>query len=181
MSFLVSKKASNGLDAKTTHKEQNHSCRPCSKRQNGSALVEFSAFSFLFFVFAILAIHISVALYGAYFNNRACRDAARAAAQAENTTPGAGVIQATKLAASVLKAHSTAGTFLQTPTLSAPIVYQDYGGSYTPLTPPYVQVTTSTVATLPFRPLSFLAAGTVLQDGHLTFTKTYTFPIVRVK
>ena len=143
--------------------------------QKASVLVEFSAFAFLFFVFAILSVHISVALYGAFFNDRACRDAARAAAQGQNAA------QATKLALSVLKAHNSAGTFLQNPVLSTPIVYQDFGGTYPAATSPYVQVTTSTIATLPFRPLSFLAKGTVLQDGQLKFVQTYTFPIIRVQ
>jgi hypothetical protein len=42
-------------------------------------------------------------------------------------------------------------------------------------------VTTTTVAVLPFRPLSFMGSGTTLQDGKIPFTQTYTFPIVRVK
>lgn len=146
-----------------------------SRRKKGSALVEFSAFAFLFFVFSILAVHIAVVLYGAYFNDRACRDAARAAAQGMDGT------QATKLATSVLKAHATPGTFLQTPILKTPVVYQDFGGTPPTQTSPYVQVTTTTVAVLPFRPLSFLAGGTILQDGMIPFTQTYTFPIVRVK
>ncbi len=145
------------------------------RNRRASALVEFSAFAFLFFIFSILSVHISVALYGAFFNDRACRDAARAAAQGQNAA------QATKLALSVLKAHNSAGSFLQNPVLLTPIVYQDFGGTYPAATSPYVRVTTSTIATLPFRPLSFLAKGTVLQDGQLKFVQTYTFPIIRVQ
>jgi Flp pilus assembly protein TadG len=159
---------------KTAKKRVIHRVSASRHEENGSALIEFSAFAFLFFVFAILAVHMSVVLYGAYFNDKACRDAARAAAQGTDSTSAA------KLAASVLKAHSTNNTFLQSPTLGA-INYQDFGGSPPALTSPYVQVTTTTIANLPFRPLCFMGAGTILQDGTIPFTETYTFPIVKAK
>jgi hypothetical protein len=64
--------------------------------------------------------------------------------------------------------------------LVIPIVYQDFGG--TPpnaQTSPYVQVTTTTTSTLPFLPLNFLTSQ-FTQDQSMTFSQTYTFPIVRV-
>jgi hypothetical protein len=136
--------------------------------------LELTACAFLFTFFAILAVHVGITIFGAFLNDRACRDAARAAAQGK-TPP-----QATLLAKAVLVSHKQSNSFLTSPTLVIPIVYQDFGGTPpNPQTSPYVQVTTTTTSTLPFLPLNFLTSQ-FTQDQSMTFSQTYTFPIVRV-
>jgi hypothetical protein len=121
-----------------------------------------------------MAVHVGVMIFGAFLNDRACRDAARAAAQGKTIT------QATQLAQAVLVAHKQTNSFLTSPSLQTPIVYQDFGGNPpNPQTSPYVQVTTLTTANLPFLPINFLS-NAFTQDKQMTFKQTYTFPIVRV-
>jgi Flp pilus assembly protein TadG len=144
------------------------------RSQRGTLIIELTASAFLFTFFAIMAVHVGVMIFGAFLNDRACRDAARAAAQ------GKTIAQATQLAQAVLIAHKQTNSFLTSPSLQTPIVYQDFGGNPpNPQTSPYVQVTTSTTANLPFAPINFLS-GVFTQDKQLTFRQTYTFPIVRV-
>jgi Flp pilus assembly protein TadG len=149
-------------------------CHKLWRSQRGTLVLELTASAFLFTFFAIMAVHVGVMIFGAFLNDRACRDAARAAAQ------GKTIGQATQLAQAVLVAHKQTNSFLTSPSLQTPIVYQDFGGNPpNPQTSPYVQVTTSTTANLPFLPINFLS-GVFTQDKQLTFKQTYTFPIVRI-
>ncbi|MBA4074841.1 MAG: hypothetical protein C0508_07340 [Cyanobacteria bacterium PR.023] len=143
------------------------------RRAKGSLAVEFVCGCFLASVFVALGLHLGIAIFGAYANDRACRDACRNAAQGQDLT------EATKLANVILKSYQASG-FLSAPKMSAPIVYQDFAGRAPAQTSPYVQVSTSTDVLMPLGTLSFFNAGT-LQDSKLSFVKTYTFPIVRVK
>jgi hypothetical protein len=144
------------------------------RSRSGSLVLELTACTFLFTFFAIMAVHVGVMIFGAFVNDRACRDAARAAAQGK--TPA----QATQLASAVLVSHQQLNSFLTSPALQTPIVYQDFGGSPpNPQTSPYVQVTTTTTATLPFMPINFITA-VFNNDKTAVFSQTYTFPIVRV-
>jgi hypothetical protein len=144
------------------------------RRENGTLILELTICAFLFTFFAVMAAHVGVMIFGAFLNDRACRDAARAAAQ------GKTIAQATQMAQAVLIAHKQTNSFLTSPALQTPIVYQDFGGNPpNPQTSPYVQVTTTTTANLPFGAINF--EGAVFnQDKQLTFRQTYTFPIVRV-
>lgn len=143
------------------------------RRAKGSLAVEFVCGCFLASVFVALGLHLGIAIFGAYANDRACRDACRNAAQGQDLT------EATKLASVILKSYQASG-FLSAPKMSAPIVYQDFAGHAPAQTSPYVQVSTSTDVLMPLGTLSFFNAGT-LQDSKLSFVKTYTFTIVRVK
>jgi len=108
-------------------------------------------------------------------NDTACRDAARAAAQGNSQT------QATSLAQAILVSHKQVNSYLGSPVLQTPIIYQDYNGSPPDTqTSPYIQLTTRTQVTLPIRFFSFLSQM-FTSDQNLTFTATYMFPIVRVK
>ncbi|MBI5176368.1 MAG: hypothetical protein SFV17_13380 [Candidatus Obscuribacter sp.] len=139
----------------------------------GSLSVELASGSFLMVVFVLLSLHLGIIIFGAYLNDRVCRDACRNAAQ------GKDIGESTRLANAVVKGYSSS-SFLDAPQIAAPLVYQDFAGSPPSQTSPYVSVTTTTKATMPFGVLAFFDAG-ILQDGKLTFRKTYTFPIVRIK
>jgi len=143
-------------------------------RNSGSLILELTGCAFMFTFFAVMAVQVGTLIFGAFLNDTACRDAARAAAQGKN------LAQATLMAQAVLVSHKQTNSFLNSPSLQMPIVYQDFGGNPpNPQTSPYVQVTTATKATLPFALLNFLTT-TFTQDKTCTFRQTYTFPIVRV-
>jgi hypothetical protein len=143
------------------------------RRESGSLSVELACGSLLTTVFVILGLHIGILIFGAYLNDRVCRDACRNAAQGQT------LAEATKLANVVIKGYASNG-FLGAPKLAGPIVYQDFGGAPPAQTSPYVQVKTTTEANMPFGAFAYFNAG-VLQDGKIQFTKSYTFPIVRAK
>lgn len=143
------------------------------RRKKGSLSVELTCGSMLMVVFVVLGLHLGIIVFGAYLNDRVCRDACRNAAQGQDLS------ESTRLANAVIKGYQQ-NTFLSAPQIAGPIVYQDYAGSPPAQTSPYVQVKTITQATMPFGLLAFFNDG-VLQDGKLTFVKSYTFPIVRVK
>jgi len=138
-------------------------------------VIELAFGSFLFLVFSILGFELGLIIFCADFNDRACRDAARAAAQ------GSDVSTATKLATVALMAHSSVSPVLTSPAIQGTINYVDYGGnppnSYTS---PYVSVTTATIASIPAGPVDFLGAS-FLPGGKISFVQTYTFPIIRTK
>ena len=144
-----------------------------NRNLRASLTVELTCGSLLVLVFVIVGLHLGIAIFGAYSNDRACRDACRNAAQ------GSDLVEATKLANVILKGYPAAG-FLSAPTLTGPVVYQDFGGSPPPQTSPFVQVSTKTLVTMPFGVFAFFNSGP-LQDGKIAFSKTYTFPIVRIK
>ena len=153
---------------------RHHKQPTVDERQRGSLLVELASASVFLLIFVLLSVYLCTLILGAYFNDRACRDAARAAAQGEN------LAQATELARSVLTGHASSGGFIGQPVLQTPIVYQDYGGAPPARISPFVQVTTKTTVSIPFAPLS-LFNSTAFDSRNLAFSQTYTFPIVRVK
>jgi Flp pilus assembly protein TadG len=145
-----------------------------TRAKRGALIVEFASSLFLFTFFVILSVHIGVIIYGAFLNDAACRDATRAAAQ------GKTIAQATQLAQTILRSHRQSNSFLTSPVMQTPIVYQDFGGAPpNAQTSPYVQITTTTQVNLPFPAINFLT-NLFTADQRLRFRQTYTFPIVRV-
>src|SRR6516162_1312165 len=118
--------------------------RSIKQRGLGYLSFEIPVVSMLFLVFAFLSADMGYVLYGADFNDRACRDAARSAAQASN------LAAAIKKVNAVLQSHKGNAMVMSGPSLLGPVVYQDYGGSPPAQTSPYVTVTTTTTINLPF-------------------------------
>jgi hypothetical protein len=79
-----------------------------SQQRNARAhvLIELSCACFMMVVFTILTADMGVLIYGAEFNDRACRDAARAAAQGQDTQ------QSTQLIKAILRAHQGDGNYI---------------------------------------------------------------------
>lgn len=142
-----------------------HRCR-------GSIIFEFAISAFFLVILTYVSADVGFMLYGAAFNDRACRDAARAAAQ------GSSLTDATNRAQAALVAHQTNPAVMQSPALVQPIVYQTYNGTPPPQTSPFVTVTTSTKIKMPFAPLVVLSGLEFDPAGNLTFSQSYTFPIV---
>ncbi|HEY9682550.1 MAG TPA: hypothetical protein V6C86_13300 [Oculatellaceae cyanobacterium] len=145
------------------------------RSQRGDLVIELGIGAFLFLIFSLTSFDLGLLVFCADLNDRACRDAARAAAQ------GSDITSATKLAKAALLAHSPAVAYMSPPMIQGAINYVDFGG-HPPnsQTAPYVQVTTSTVSQIPAGPVQFLGAR-FLPDGKATFVQTYTFPIIKTK
>jgi hypothetical protein len=154
------------------NKKQKYLRRQC---QRGHLSLEIACTAVFFCVFAYLTADLGYVLYGADFNDRACRDAARAAAQSMNLT------EAIKKVNAVLQSHQGNALVMSGPSLYAPVVYQDFGGAPPAQTSPYVTVTTTTRINLPFAPIVFMGGATFGQTGNMSFNQSYTFPIVRLK
>lgn len=140
----------------------------------GHVLIEFVCFAFWLLLFMYICTDICVLLLGASANDRACRDAARAAAHGSNAT------EARTLAETSLKAHAGGGFFTSSPALFGNITYNDYAGNPPPAQTPFVTVETRSTAKLPFAPIVWFNNG-FTQSGSYTFSRTYTFPIVRFR
>ncbi|MBY0356970.1 MAG: hypothetical protein K2W82_03130 [Candidatus Obscuribacterales bacterium] len=140
----------------------------------GHTILEVSMLSILFVVISIFCLDVGFILMASQVNERACRDAARAAAQADN------YLSALQLAQAAVAGHQSDGYFVSTPTVEAgQFVYQDFGGNAPPNVSPFVSVTTSTNVRIP-APVFFFGES-VLDNGSMRFTKTYTFPIVKMQ
>ncbi len=138
----------------------------------GHSVIEFGVAAGMITVMTLLCTNISLLIMAASVNDKACRDAARAAAQASNYTG------ALKAARAALKGHPTDGYFVSTPVMNdSDLVYEDFGGNPPPDTSPFVSVTTTTVVRIP---APFLMYGAQFgAGGTQTFRRMYTFPIVK--
>jgi hypothetical protein len=128
----------------------------------------------LFVIIALLCMDVGYIIMGSEMNDRACRDAARAAAEADNP------LTALKLAQTAVVPHRGDGTYVGIPTVdSSAFTYQDFSGNPPANTSPYVSVTTHCNVHIP-APIFFLGSG-FGSSGSMTFTKTYVFPIVKTQ
>lgn len=143
-------------------------------RNAGHVLIEFVCFAFWLLLFMYICTDVAVLLLGASANDRAARDAARAAAHGSNSS------EARTLAETSLKAHAGGGFFTSAPKLDGAFDYHDYGGNPPAQHTPYVTVETKSTAKLPFAPIVWFNNG-FTQAGSYTFSRTYTFPIVRFR
>lgn len=144
-----------------------------NRNQRGVLVIELAASAFMLLIFSVLAAHLSLMVYGAFINDRACRDAARAAAQGSSRT------EAQRMAYTILTTHHALGSYVDPPTVKGNVEYQDYTGTPPVGHSPFVHVVTETKVHSPFRLLT--VCGETFQDGTVVFTQSYTFPIVRVK
>ncbi len=130
--------------------------------------------SVLFVVLAVLSLDIGYVLMGSELNDTACRDAARAAAEADNYATSL------QLAQAAVVAHAGDGTYVTSPVVdTTQFTYQDFAGSPPPNTSPYVSVTTHCNIRVP-APILFMGSS-FMSSGTMQFTKTYVFPIVKTQ
>jgi Flp pilus assembly protein TadG len=144
------------------------------RSSQGTISIEVAIVSIFLVIFALIGADAGFSLYGADVNDRACRDAARAAAQTSNLTNAINKVNA------ILLAHQRACPFITGPVVDN-VVYQDYSATPQPAnSSPFVTVTTHTKINVPFSPLVFQGVSFVSPGGGFTFTQSYTFPILRV-
>lgn len=144
------------------------------RRAKGHSIIELGILSVLFAVVAIFCVDVCFMLMASQVNERACRDAARAAAQADN------YLSSLQLAQAAVASHKADGNYVSSPAVDASsFVYQDFGGNNPASVSPFVSVTTTTNIRVP-APVFFMGQN-MGPDGTMQFTKTYTFPIVKTK
>jgi Flp pilus assembly protein TadG len=141
---------------------------------HGQVLIELVMIISVIVLIGMLGADIGIVSLASSINDSACRDAARAAAQGSNSTTALALAQA------AIKAHTADGYYVTVPTINtSQFIYQDFNGSPPANTSPYVSVTTSSTVRIP-APLFFYGAR-FEPNGSLTFTRTYTFPIVKTQ
>lgn len=154
-------------------KEKNR--RTAVRSRAGFSMAEVACSAFVVIFMLILAIDVWMLISAVQMNDSACRDAARAAAQAPDQST------ANYAATAAVSTHkSLASMFNVNPTIDQ-CVYVDYAAPATipPSETPYVTVTTS-CQVHPIIPLSVF--GTlIIGNGIVRFYQTYTFPIVKSK
>lgn len=141
-----------------------------SRLVQGGAILEFAIISVLLVLISLFCLDVLTLALGSGLNERACRDAARMAAQATNYA------DSLVLAQTATKAYKGDGYFIGSPTVdTASFVYNDYGGSPPTDTSPYVQVTTVCQVRIP---APIFVYGLNFSGGNMSFQKVYTFPII---
>lgn len=159
-------------------RRQRLSRRQGLNRSNGLSLAETAASCFVVIFVMILSIDVWMLITAVQINDSACRDAARAAAQSSDSTT------ATNLAYTAVASHAqSSSAFINPPSIDN-FQYQDYSSNTPPLIPqgstPFVTVTT-TCQVHPIIPLSVFGALIIDNKGIITFSQTYTFPLVKSK
>lgn len=141
------------------------------RNEKGSVLAEISVACLIVVFVALFAMDIGIAMVSYGLNDRACRDAARAAAQ------GASRSEATALANRIVLSFAGPGNLITAPRVLG-VDYQDFGGNAPPAgQTAFVTVTTQSTAR-PISPLNIFGSKTV--GDSFPLRKTYTFPIVKL-
>lgn len=141
-----------------------------ARSSKGTALAELALGCLLTVTLALFALDIGTAMISYSVTDRACRDAARAAAQGTNAG------EATNLANKIVQNFAVGGGLISAPRVVS-VQYNDFGGAPPDGVSPTVTVTTQCKARA-IAPLSIF--GKTVGGGSFPLTKTYTFPIVRL-
>lgn len=157
--IMFSKNSRNGSTNKATR-----------RRARGTVMGEVAIGCILMIGIAMFAVDIGCAMVGFGLNDRACRDAARAAAQGSSAT------EAKTLANDIVKSYATNSPLLSAPQVVS-VTYTDFGGTPADGVSPFVTVTTRATAR-PLAPFSLFGAQVIASTFPVT--KTYAFPIVKL-
>jgi hypothetical protein len=143
-----------------------------SRSSKGSHVIELASVSLILAVVTIMALDIGVIVFGTVVHNRACREACRAAAQAN------GHERATKLARGILNAGRNESPYMTTVRFENwELDYNDYGGNPQPDEQPTVTLTTHCDIRIPAG-ASFCGALLGAPNGVIKSSCNYTFPIM---
>lgn len=140
------------------------------RRNSGTTLIDLAFACMVLLAFTVLALDFGGAILAFGMTDRACRDAARAAAQ------GSSAVEARRMATAIIRSYARESGILSSPQVDS-VSYNDFGGHPPDGVSPFVTVTTSARATV-LAPLSFM--GRDLISGSFPMRKTYTFPIVKL-
>lgn len=142
-----------------------------SRRQTGSLAVELGVAVLIMIFIVAFSLNICMAMIGYTMNDRACRDAARSAAQGANLT------EATTRANRILVTYQKSLPLFRNLKVDS-ITYTDFGGLPPAGVAPFVTVTTSAISNVPC-PVT-LFGSSAFGAGTMQFRKSYTFPIVKL-
>ncbi|HIA55271.1 MAG TPA: hypothetical protein EYN91_24850 [Candidatus Melainabacteria bacterium] len=154
------------------------------RNEAGSSFIEVGIASVAMAVIVFLAMDAYVWMQAFMLNDIACRDACRAAAQAQGTTNTVASYKTAAQNAAIreLTLHSVTRPYIGNPTFVAGgFVWQDFGasnGGALPAPPqtPFVRVQSSMNVNLPI-PLNAFGG---LQAKPLVFQRSYSMPIVNI-
>jgi hypothetical protein len=140
----------------------------------GQSSIELVLLLFLILVFGLLCLDVSAVLAGAYTNEVAGRNAARAAAQGDTPETSLALAQA------AVKSYGARG-WLETPVTidTGNFLYQDFGGNVPNGASPFVRVSNRVTVKVPAPHL--LLGGEICANGTITFVATHVYPIVKTK
>lgn len=140
------------------------------RNPQGTVLAELSIGCLVAVSIAMFGLDIGTAMVCYGQNDRACRDAARAAAQ------GSTQLEAQNLANSIVKTFANPSGLITSPKVVS-VQYSDFNGTPPDGVSPFVTVTTVSTAK-PIAPFSLFGKNVI--NGTFPLRKTYTFPIVRL-
>ncbi len=151
-------------------------------RARASVTVEIATMAFLFFIFAILAIDVVVVIMGYSILDSASRDAARAAAAAAAANSQTAYQVGYQLAKNACNQQTTDTGLIGQPSVTN-FVFADglNGDPNSSPYQPYVTVTASNYVKVPIPINDFGAQFQPGAGGKITFTRSYTFPILHAK
>lgn len=144
--------------------------RSARRKAGGFAALELAAGSLIMIGVIAMALNVCFAMLSYGGNDRACRDAARAAAQGTTLT------EATQLANAIITTYKSNNSILSQITVTN-LDYKDFAGNPPSGVSPTVSVTTRATVNLP-APVEFF--GQNIFGKSIPVQKTYTFPIVRL-
>lgn len=145
-----------------------------SYRNRGHILFELVLACALIIPLSILGCSLLVVEIAVGTNDRICRNACRAAAEASDFATSL------KLAQAVVATQNASGAFYGPVTLNgSQFLYEDYSGNSPAGETPYVSVTTKMPCITP-APVRFISSQMGL-PSTITFERTYRFPIVKLK
>ena len=140
------------------------------RNQRGTILAELAIGCLVTVSVAMFGLDIGTAMVCYGQNDRACRDAARAAAQ------GSTQAEAQNLATSIVKTFANPSGLITSPQVVS-VQYTDFNGTPPDGVSPFVTVTTRSTAR-PIAPFSLFGRNVI--NGTFPLRKTYTFPIVKL-
>lgn len=153
------------------YQANNSQSRHHGRSQKGSCMIDLGFACLALIVLAVFGMNMCFALVSFSMTDRACRDAARAAAQASNRT------QAQQLAQAVLRSYKSQSSLMVTQPLLQSLDFTDFGGNPPSGQSPFVRVTTFSSVRMPAPVRVF---GQNVFSATIPLRKTYVFPIVKV-
>lgn len=141
-----------------------------TRNAKGSAAFELGIAALIMIGIIAFGLNICFAMIGYTMNDRACRDAARSAAQ------GANFVEATQRANRILASYRGSSPLFRNLTLD-PVLYVDFGGNPPPGQAPFVRVTTTAQSDVPCAINLF---GNNVFGSSMQYRRSYTFPIVKL-
>lgn len=153
-----------------------------NREEQGSSFIEVGIASIAMAVIVFMGIDAYVWMQAFMLNDIACRDACRAAAQAQGATAALTKTRAQQAAQRECTLHSVTRPYIGPPTFEpGGFLWNDFGasgGGALPAAPqtPFVRVQTSMNVNLPVP----IFMGQTMSGGSLVFRRSYAMPIVNL-